>query len=162
MSILDAFLVLSIKIDVFRCFDNYNCQNLPRRRGGVGRRAGVSEAERLFRKDFSAGLAAVVGSRRGAQTRAANQLGVKRQLVSLYLKGDTTPGPDIIRRARELWGFPSKYGGLPLESATLPRRPGPRIQPLQLKLFSEDQQLKVTVLRRSVDSVELKVSINFK
>ncbi len=116
----------------------------------------------MFRKDFADGLAAVVGSRRGAQTRAADQLGVKRQLVSLYLKGETTPGPSIIRRARELWGFPSEYGGLPLEAATLPPRPGPRVQPQQLKLFSEDQRLKVIVLRRSVDSVELKVSINFK
>jgi hypothetical protein len=128
----------------------------------MGRPAGVSEVERRFRKDFAAGLAAVVGSRRGAQTRVANQLGVKRQLVSLYLKGDTTPGQDVIRRARELWGFPSKYGSLPLEAATFPRRPGPRVQPQQLKLFSDDQQLKVIVLRRSVDSVELKVSINFK
>lgn len=128
----------------------------------MGRQAGVSEAERRFRKDFAAGLAAVVGSRRGAQTQAANQLGVKRQQVSLYLKGETTPGPDVIRRARELWGFPSEYGGLSLESVSFPRRAGPRVQPQQLKLFSDDQQLKVIVLRRSVDSVELKVSINFK
>lgn len=128
----------------------------------MGRRAGVTEAERMFRKNFAAGLAAVVGSERGAQTRVANQLGVKRQLVSLYLKGDTTPGQDLIRRTRELWGFPSEYGGLPLEAATFPRRPALRAQPQQLKLFSEDQQLKVTVLRRSVDSVELKVSLNFK
>jgi transcriptional regulator with XRE-family HTH domain len=128
----------------------------------MGRRIGVSEAERVFRKDFAAGLARVVGSRRGAQTRVANQLGVKRQQISLYLKGDTTPGQDIIRRARELWGFPSTYGGLPLETATFPGRPSLRVQPQQLKLFSEDQQLKVVVLRRSVDSVELKVSINFK
>jgi hypothetical protein len=127
----------------------------------MGRRAGVGEAEKMFRKDFAAGLAAVIGSMRGAQTRAGNLLGVKRQLVSLYLKGNTTPGPEIIRRTRELWGFPSEYGGLPLEAATFQRRPGPRIQPQQLKLFSEDQQLKVTVLRRSVDSVELKVSIDF-
>lgn len=128
----------------------------------MGRRAGVSEAEMVFRRDFAAGLAGVVGSRRGAQTRVANQLGVKKQQVSLYLKGDTTPGQDIIRRARELWGFPSTYGGLPLEAATFPGRPRLRVEPQQLKLFSEDQQLKVVVLRRSVDSVELKVSMNFK
>ena len=128
----------------------------------MGRLAGVSEAERKFRKDFAAGLAVVVGSTRGAQTQAARLLGVKRQLVSLYLKGVTTPGRDIIHRTRELWGFPSEYGGVPLDATTFPRRLGPRVQPQQLKLFSEDQQLKVAVLRRSVDSVELKVSINFK
>jgi transcriptional regulator with XRE-family HTH domain len=128
----------------------------------MGRRAGVSEAERKFRKEFAAGLAAVVGSRRGAQTQVANQLGVERQLVSLYLKGETTPGQEIIRRARELWGFPSEYGGLPLGAATFPDRAGPWFQPQQLKLFSEDKQLKIIVLRRSVDSVELNVSIDFK
>jgi len=128
----------------------------------MGRRAGASEAEKKFRMEFAAGLASVIGSRRGAQTWAANQLGVNRQLISLYLKGGTTPGQDLIRRARELWGFPSEYGGLPLGDATFLRRPGPRVQPQQLKLFSEDQQLKVIVLRRSADSVELKVSLNFK
>ena len=128
----------------------------------MGRQAGVSEAERKFRRDFAAGLAEVVGSTRGAQTRAALLLGVKRQLINLYLKGNTTPGRDIIHRTRELWGFPSEYGGVPLDATTFPRRIGPRVQPQQLKLFSEDQQLKVTVLRRSVDSVELKVSVNFK
>lgn len=128
----------------------------------MGRQAGVSEAERKFREDFAAGLVAVVGSTRGAQTRAAQLLGVKRQLISLYLKGGTTPGRDIIHRTRELWGFPSEYGGVPLDATTFPRRIGPRVQPQQLKLFSEDQQLKVIVLRRSVDSVELKVSVNFK
>ncbi|HUH63093.1 MAG TPA: hypothetical protein VLZ50_08860, partial [Terracidiphilus sp.] len=56
----------------------------------------------------------------------------------------------------------SDYGGMPLVGTSFPRRPGPRIQPQQLKLFSEDQQLKVIVLRRSVDSVDLKVSLNFK
>ncbi len=127
----------------------------------MGRRAGVSEAQRKFRKEFAAALAAAIGSGRGAQSRAANQLGVRRQLVSLYLKGNTTPGPDVICRARELWGIRLEYGGMPLETASFPRL-GPRIHPQQLKLFSEDQQLKVVVLRRSADSVELKVSINFK
>jgi transcriptional regulator with XRE-family HTH domain len=128
----------------------------------MGRRAGVSDAERKFRKQFAEKLADVVGSKRGAQTRVANELGVDRQLVSLYLKGDTTPGQEVLRRTRELWGFPTEYGGLPLGAEPFPRRFAPRIEPQQLKLFSEDQQLKVVVLRRSVDSLELKVSINFK
>ncbi|MFP5205072.1 MAG: hypothetical protein ACLGP3_02890 [Acidobacteriota bacterium] len=128
----------------------------------MGRRAGVSETQRKFRKEFAAALAAVIGAERGAQTRAAGQLGVKRQLISLYLKGGTTPGPDVIRRTRELWGFPIEYGGMALEPAILPQGRALRIQPQQLKLFCEDQQLKVVVSRRSVDSVELKVTINFK
>jgi transcriptional regulator with XRE-family HTH domain len=128
----------------------------------MGRKAGATEAERKFREDFAAGLALVVGSRRGAQAQAARLLGVKRQLVSLYLKGDTTPGRDIIHRTRELWGFPSEWGGVPLDAKTFPRQLGPQVQPQQLRLFSEDQQLKVVVMRKSVDTVELKVSINFK
>jgi len=128
----------------------------------MSRQAGVSEAESKFRKEFAAALAAVVGSTRGAQTRAALLLGIKKQLVSLYLKGNTTPGRDIIHRTRELWGFPTEYGGVPLDATTFPRRLGPRFQPQQLELFSADQKLKVVVLRRSVDSVELKVSVNFR
>lgn len=127
-----------------------------------GRRPGVSDTEKQFRKQFAAALASAIGNERGAQSRAAERLGVKRQLISLYLKGRTTPGPDVVRRASEVWGLSLNYGGIPVSAPSLPRPSGPRMQPQQLKLFSEDQQLKVVVLRRSVDSVELKVSINFK
>jgi len=154
------YFVLSIIIDVH--LNRLTNQIDKIKEADMGRRAGVSDVESKFRKDFAAGLAEVIGSTRGAQTRAAQLLGVKRQLVSLYLKGDTTPGRDVIHRTRELWGFPSEYGGVPLDATTFPRRLGPRAQPQQLKLFSEDRQLKVVVLRRSVDSVELNVSINFK
>lgn len=127
-----------------------------------GRRPGVSNAEKVFRKQFASALAAAIGSERGAQSRAAEQLGVKRQLVSLYLKGHTTPGRDLVRRAAELWGVTLNYGGIPVSPASFPRTRAPRVIPQQLKLFCEDQQLRIEVMRRSVDSVELKVSINFK
>lgn len=128
----------------------------------MGKKAGVSDAEKKFREDFAAGLAVVVGSTRGAQTRTAKLLRVTKQQVSLYLKGNTTPGRDVIYRTRKLWGFPSEYGGVPLDATTFPRQPGLRVQPQQLRLFSDDQQLKVVVMRKSVDAVELRVSIHFK
>jgi transcriptional regulator with XRE-family HTH domain len=127
-----------------------------------GRRPGASSAEREFRKRFVAALANAIGAGRGAQTRAAEQLGVKRQLISLYLKGRTTPSRDFVLRASELWGFSLNFGGGPVGQESFPRRLGPRIEPQQLELFSDDKQLRVVVLRRSADSVELKVSMNFK
>jgi len=127
-----------------------------------GRRPGGSSTEKEFRQQFVAALANAIGADRGAQTRAAEKLGVKRQLISLYLKGDTTPSRDFVRRASELWGFSLSFGGMPVGPESFPHGPRPRIEPQQLELFSDDKQLKVVVLRRSVDSVELQVSINFK
>ncbi|HTW49765.1 MAG TPA: hypothetical protein VMD92_17545 [Acidobacteriaceae bacterium] len=127
-----------------------------------GRRPGVSDAEKEFRRQFADALKRAVGSGRGAQSRAADKLGVKKQLISLYLKGNTTPSREFVRSASEWGGFSLDFGGISVGPETFPRRPKPRIQPQQLELFSDDKQLKVVVLRRSADSVELKVSINFK
>jgi transcriptional regulator with XRE-family HTH domain len=127
-----------------------------------GRRPGVSTAEKEFRKQFAEALAKAIGTGRGAQSRAAEALGVKKQLISLYLKGETSPSREFVRRASELWGFSLDFGGMPVGPESFPLRPRPRIEPQQLELFSDDKQLKVVVLRRSVDSVELSVSMNFK
>lgn len=127
-----------------------------------GRRPGVSNAERDFRKRFADALSKAIGSGRGAQTRAAEMLGVKRQVISLYLKGHTTPNRDFVNRASRLLGLSLDFAGIPIDSESLAYRPKPMIQPQQLELFSKDRQLNVVVVRRSVDSVELKVSINFK
>lgn len=127
-----------------------------------GRRAGVGSVEKEFRKRFAEALAKAIGTSRGAQSRAAEKLGVKRQLISLYLKGNTTPGRDFVRMASELWGFSLEFGGVPVGPESFPHRPKPRVEPQQLELFSGDKQVKVVVLRRSADSVELRVSMNFK
>ena len=127
----------------------------------MGRRSGVSVTGQEFRKLFASALSAAIGSDRGAQTRAAEKLGIKRQTVSLYLKGKTTPGWDVVQRAKEIWGLPLEYGGIPVDSRSFPRRPGPRLEPKQLTLFSDDRQLEVHVMRKSVDSLDVRVSINF-
>jgi transcriptional regulator with XRE-family HTH domain len=127
----------------------------------LGRRGGTSFTERDFRERFATALSAAIGSDRGAQTRAAKKLGVPRQTVSLYLKGKTTPGGDLVQRAREIWGLNLDYGGIPIDADSHPHRPALRVEPQQLTLFSEDRQLEVHVVRKSVDSVDLRVSINF-
>jgi len=127
----------------------------------MGRRPSVSTTEREFRKRFASELLEAIGSSRGAQTRAAQQLGVKRQTVSLYLKGKTTPGGDVVQRAWEIWGVPHEYGGMPVNSSSFSPRPKPRTEPRQLTLFSDDRQLEVHVTRKSVNSLDIRVSIDF-
>lgn len=127
----------------------------------MGRRPGVSVTEQEFRERFASALSVAIGSDRGAQTRAAEKLGVKRQTVSLYLKGKTTPGRDVVQRASEIWGLTLEYGGMTVDSKSFPHRPGLRLESKQLTLFSEDRQLELHVMRKSVDSLDLRVSINF-
>ena len=127
----------------------------------MGRRQGVSITEQEFRQRFASALSEAIGNERGAQTRAAKKLGVKRQTISLYLKGKTTPGGEVLRRALEDLGLPLQYGALPVDSKSFPRRAQPRITPRQLKLFSEDRRVTVEAVRKSADSFDVKVSVNF-
>lgn len=132
----------------------------------MGRRPGISTSERLLRAVFAAELSVAIGSDRGAQSRAATALGVSRQAVSLYLKQKATPGPDVIRRACEIWSLVLEVEGTTTKASSFPVRTLRKVEGQQASLFEalkafDDRQLRIQVLRKSADSLELKVSIDF-
>src|SRR5579862_3215943 len=135
--------------------------------GIVGRKRGITTSERLLRAAFADALSKAIGSGRGAQSRAAERLGISRQAVSLYLNQKATAGPDILRRACDIWKFALSIEGTTVDASSIAAHLDPRLEPIQISLFRaltlvEGRQLKVEVLKKSAYGLDLRVSIDFE
>lgn len=131
----------------------------------MGRKPGTSENERLLRAEIARALGSAIGTKRGAMSRAAAELQVTKQTLSLYLRQKATPGAEILRRICEVWKLQLNVRGALVDAdGVLPARQ--QRQPEQLSLFAalagvEDGKLDITILRKNERSIDLKVSINF-
>ena len=133
----------------------------------MGRKRGIPTSEHLLRAAFASALYKAIGTQRGAQSRAAEKLGISRQAVNLYLNQKATPGPDILRRACDTWKLVLEIEHTTIDASSFSAHLGPRLEPQQISLFRaltlvEDKQLKVEVMKKSADTLDLKVSIYFK
>jgi len=134
----------------------------------MGRKPGISRSEQLFRAEIAKALSNEIGDKRGAQSRAADTLGVSRQAMSLYLNRKATPSSAILGRACAIWPkLCFKVEGMVLNSNNFKTMEPPPTSPIQMTLFDaisvvENQQLDVRVLKKGVHSIDLKVSIDFR
>lgn len=137
----------------------------------MGRKPGISRSELLFRAEIARVLSRVIGEERGAQAQAARQLGISRQALNLYLARKATPSSAILGRACALWpplsfSVDQDHITITMDSSSF-KAPHPQsLPPTQLLLFDaisevDNQQLEVKVLKRGVNSIDLKVSIDF-
>jgi len=133
----------------------------------MGRRPGISTSEKRFRATFAVALSDAIGNQRGAQSKAAEKLGISRQAMSLYLKGKATPNSAFLGRVFANWPqLILKVEEIELKSSDY-KPAGPQLSPpLQLTLFDaisevDNRQLEVEILRKSAHSIDLKVSIDF-
>ncbi len=133
----------------------------------MGRKSGIPRSELLFRAEIARVLSLAIGTERGAQARAAKQLGISRQAMSLYLGRKATPGSAILGRACAMWPTLSfVVDEIKMDSSSF-TVPGPQHTPkTQMSLFDaisevDNQQLDVRVLKKGVHSIDLKVSIEF-
>lgn len=134
----------------------------------MGRKPGISSAERMFRESFAQALRSAIGTARGGGTVAANRMGVSRQAISLYLKLKATPSAEVIRKACSAFGLTvTPNGELLALSGPQPIQRQEKL-PRQLPLLPEaiesltSDQLDVQILRKLGDSVHLEVKINFR
>ena len=134
----------------------------------MGRKSGIQKSEALFREEIARVLSRVIGEERGAQARAAKRLGISRQAMSLYLAKKATPSSAILGRACALWPPLSfRVDEITMDSSSF-RSPDPESpSPVQMSLFDaisvvDNRQLEVQVLKKGVDSIDLKVSIDFR
>jgi len=134
----------------------------------MGRKSGIPKSEALFREEIARVLSRVIGEERGAQARAAKRLGISRQAMSLYLAKKATPSSAILGRACALWPPLSfRVDEITMDSSSF-RSPDPESpSPVQMSLFDaisvvDNRQLEVQVLKKGVDSIDLKVSIDFR
>lgn len=135
----------------------------------MGRRAGITATERGFRREFAQALRTSIGTNRGAASRAAAELRISRQAISLYLKEKATPSAEIIRRVCKRWGLTLSVEGLVIsEKSYGARRSGPAPAPaLQLPLLPDaidslqNKNLQVKIARKVGDLIELELKIDF-
>lgn len=135
----------------------------------MGRRSGFSTTERAFRQEFAQTLREAIGTKRGAASQAAVELRISRQALSLYLSEKATPSGEVVRRACKRWGLTLNVEGhVVSEKSYPPQSPGPvPAHALQLPLLPDaldslkDSHLKVRIVRKLADSVELEVKIDF-
>jgi transcriptional regulator with XRE-family HTH domain len=133
----------------------------------MGRKPGISRSEKLLRAKLADALRVAIGSKRGAQARAAKRLGVSAQTVSLYLRQKATPGTEILRRVCAAFKLSLDVEGATLDSNSFEAPLKREAKPMQMSIFEaisdfDDQQLNVTVLRKRARSIDLKVSIDFR
>lgn len=134
----------------------------------MGRKPGISRSEQLFRAEIAKALLSEIGEERGAQSRAADKLGISRQAISLYLGMKATPSSAVLGRACAIWPLLSfDVEGIKLNSSNFKTPKPESSSPVQMLLFDaisevENQQLDVKVLKKGVSSIDLKVSIDFR
>ncbi len=133
----------------------------------MGRKPGISRSESLFRAEIASVLKQVIGEKRGAKARAARELGISKQALSLYMARKATPSSAVLGRACARWpSLTFNVEQIKMDSSSF-RAPGPRsLEATQLLLFDAisemgDGQLEVRVLKKKVSSIDLMVSIDF-
>lgn len=131
----------------------------------MGRKTGISRSERLLRAEIARALAAAIGGKRGAQSSAAEQLGISRQAMSLYIQQKATPSSKNLRRMCQILKLSLNVEGASLDFSSFAKK-APIKTPVQTSLFDAlsdvgDQQLDVKVLRKRAQSLDLQVTIDF-
>ena len=128
-----------------------------------------SENEKRLREKLAIALTSVIGNQRGAITQAARETGVSKQSLSLYMRGRATPTPETLRILCAKLRLRLDVEGAIITASDLPIRNNRRMRQLSLPLALTDaifsvnsDQLQVEVLKRRRQSIDLKITIDFK
>lgn len=121
-----------------------------------------------LREEFAFKVRNAIENRALTKKRAAAELGITRQSLYLYIKAKVAPGPDVLRKAMELWKIDLTYRGhrLTLEDLSARSFASATVLPVQMSLWDtlkrlDNRSVKVVIDDKSLQSLELKVSINF-
>ncbi len=130
----------------------------------MGRKAGVTHNEARLRAHLAIKLRAAIGNKRGSISRIAQELGITKQALSLYLLEKATPSAETLRILCAGLKLRLDIEGA-IVSANDPM-PQQTQSAEQLTLFEaissvDSKQLRVELVNRGSQSMELKVSIDF-
>jgi transcriptional regulator with XRE-family HTH domain len=113
-------------------------------------------------------LGKLIGDGRGELSLAARKTGIPKQSLSLYKKGEATPTPETLRKLCSGLPLDLNILGAIISAGDLPGRRSRQAREQQLSLsltdailFVPQKHLKVQVLERRSQSIDLKVSIDF-
>jgi transcriptional regulator with XRE-family HTH domain len=116
-----------------------------------------------FRQEIASCLKRAIREKKLSKKAAAARLGVKRQMLWLYLTGKAAPGPEILRRASKLWKLTLSDGTVLGPDLFGPENK-PRGLPKQLRLFEaleeiQPNQIETRLIGRIGDFFEFRVRI---
>jgi transcriptional regulator with XRE-family HTH domain len=132
-----------------------------------GRPKPTPNEERL-RNRLAEKLEVAIGKHRGAISAAAKKTGIKKQSLSLYMRGKATPTPETLRILCSALPLELDVEGIVISAGDFPTRKSRSTTHEQLSLSLTDailsipkEHLRVEVLKRRSQSIDLKVSIDF-
>jgi len=123
-----------------------------------------SYADVDFRNDISKALNEVKEKLRFSVKDVAKELGIKRQAFYQYLKGTTTPRPEVLIKMIKKWDLKLEYRGVRITKDNFPTITIPEIEkPIQLKFHEKPMELKAGNLLISISSKDKKtISVEIK
>jgi transcriptional regulator with XRE-family HTH domain len=124
-----------------------------------------SENTAALRTEFAAQLSKAISGI--PKQEAAEKLGITRQMLNRYLKGKSTPGGEIIKRACEHWKITLSVRGFQFKSGafdTPQKSRSETTKAMQLNLLDlldkiRNDQLEAKIVGREGDSFYLKLRI---
>ena len=123
-----------------------------------------SYADVDFRKDISKALNEVKEKQRFSVKDAAKELGIKRQAFYQYLKGTTTPRPEVLIKMIKKWDLNLEYRGLTITKESFPTITIPQAEKnIQLKFYEKPMEVKAGNLLVRISSKDKKtISVEIK
>jgi transcriptional regulator with XRE-family HTH domain len=110
----------------------------------------------------------LIGDKRGELSLVARKTGISKQSLSLYKKGEATPTPETLRKLCAGLQLDLNVLGAIISASDLPARQPRATKEQQLSLslteailLVPEEHLRIKVLRRKSQSIDLKVSIDF-
>src|SRR5712675_1787851 len=111
-----------------------------------------------FRAEIAAKFKEALKNNSLTRKAAAQDLGVTRQSLYLYVNAKVAQGPDVVRRAMELWKIDLTYRGHRLTLSNLSASPliTPDPEPMQMSLWEaikklDNQSVKVEIKDKNMD-----------
>jgi transcriptional regulator with XRE-family HTH domain len=124
--------------------------------------------EKRLRVRLKEVLDKLIPNNRGELSRAAKKIGVKKQSLSLYMRGEATPTPETLRKLCSGLQLDLNILGAIISASDLPARPARPNKNEQLPLslaeaisFIPEEHMSVVLLKSRGQLIELKVSIDF-
>jgi transcriptional regulator with XRE-family HTH domain len=127
-----------------------------------------SANEKRIRAHVAERLESLIGRHRGAISKAARDTGINKQSLSMYMNGKATPTPETLRILCSKLPLNLNIEGIAISASDFRPRKSRSITNEQLALSLSDailtipqEHLKIQVLNRRSQSIDLKVTIDF-
>jgi transcriptional regulator with XRE-family HTH domain len=119
-----------------------------------------SQVDNKFRKHVCGQIDSYISEHNITDVEAANVLGVRKQMIAPYRRGESLPGTEVIARACVTWNLSFNYKGIEISAKTFVTPNGkPKAVPHQLELPFE-RPLNFRGISKGVQDIRLTVTFS--